>query len=146
MGLSLWVCVWVCVCECVCIDETALTLNTPPHLSLSSGDDPFTSHNELHCNGINQVSDSYPEKGHVGNLCQVDCANRGICDYSTGTCACFKGSYGADCTVTARTGVYKNAAVAPDASYLPPFSSDNSSATQQIELGVDDSPAQNPFF
>ena len=105
---------------------------------MSLGDDPFTSDNELHCNGKNQLSDSYPETGHVGNLCQIDCSNRGICNYDTGTCSCFKGSYGDNCAITSRTGIYKNAASAPAADYLPPFSSDNSSSTQQIELGVDD--------
>ena len=74
----------------------------------------------------------------MGNLCQVDCANRGVCDYSTGLCNCFKGSYGPACTATSRTGVYKDAATAPAEDYLPPFSSDNTSAYQQIELGVDD--------
>jgi len=35
--------------------------------------------------------------GNDGNLCQVDCSNRGKCDYMTGTCNCFKGFYGANC-------------------------------------------------
>ena len=38
--------------------------------------------------------------GHVGNICQVDCSNRGICDYSTGVCNCFKGYAGMDCSNT----------------------------------------------
>jgi hypothetical protein len=35
--------------------------------------------------------------GEEGNLCHVDCSNRGICDYATGTCACFKGYAGENC-------------------------------------------------
>jgi hypothetical protein len=37
--------------------------------------------------------------GEVGNRCQVDCANQGICDYRTGTCQCFDGQYGTDCSL-----------------------------------------------
>lgn len=37
----------------------------------------------------------YP--GREGSICQVDCAGQGICDYTTGTCACFQGFIGADC-------------------------------------------------
>ena len=37
--------------------------------------------------------------GASGNLCHVDCANRGICDFSTGECDCFPGFYGQDCTL-----------------------------------------------
>jgi hypothetical protein len=118
--------------------------DTPPPPSFTLGDDPFTSKNELHCNGQNQLSDDYPEKGSVGNLCHIDCSNRGVCDYRTGTCNCFKGSYGSACHVTSRTGRYKDAASAPAEDYAPPFSSDNSSAYQQIELGVDDVPAGPP--
>lgn len=36
--------------------------------------------------------------GDDGNLCHVDCANRGLCDFSTGTCQCFDGYYGEACT------------------------------------------------
>ncbi len=35
--------------------------------------------------------------GASGNLCHVDCSNRGICDHSVGTCACFPGFKGANC-------------------------------------------------
>jgi len=105
-----------------------------------SGDDPYTSYNELHCTGKNQISDSYPEKGAEGNYCHVDCSNRGVCDFSTGVCKCFPGSYGANCGVVSRTGVYADAQSAPPEDYQPPFNKANGnqtdvSATQQIDLG-----------
>ncbi|KAF1319352.1 hypothetical protein FI667_g13254, partial [Globisporangium splendens] len=33
----------------------------------------------------------------IGNKCHVDCANRGKCDFTTGTCTCFDGFYGSNC-------------------------------------------------
>lgn len=45
-------------------------------------------------------------QGAEGNLCQVDCANQGICDYSTGTCKCFDGQYGMDCATNDATITY----------------------------------------
>jgi len=36
--------------------------------------------------------------GAAGNLCQVDCANRGLCNSGSGLCQCFNGFYGLDCT------------------------------------------------
>ena len=35
--------------------------------------------------------------GATGNLCHVDCSNRGLCDHSSGLCKCFKGFYGQNC-------------------------------------------------
>ncbi|CAM9293522.1 unnamed protein product [Chrysoparadoxa australica] len=35
--------------------------------------------------------------GSSGNLCHVDCSNRGICDYTTGVCTCFEGWSGHNC-------------------------------------------------
>eukprot|EP00286_Rhodomonas_abbreviata_P029045 CAMPEP_0181292612 /NCGR_PEP_ID=MMETSP1101-20121128/2603_1 /TAXON_ID=46948 /ORGANISM="Rhodomonas abbreviata, Strain Caron Lab Isolate" /LENGTH=177 /DNA_ID=CAMNT_0023397101 /DNA_START=544 /DNA_END=1077 /DNA_ORIENTATION=- len=58
-----------------------------------SADNPRTTANETNCftdygNGT---------QGALGNLCHVDCANQGVCDFKTGTCHCFKGQYGMDC-------------------------------------------------
>jgi hypothetical protein len=53
-------------------------------------------------------------QGEVGNMCHVDCANQGICDYNTGTCHCFDGQYGTDCSLQVQLAVkYSN----PDGIY-----------------------------
>lgn len=57
----------------------------------------------MNCNRISQTgrgeTDGY---GRFGNLCQVDCSDQGICDYTTGTCTCFKGYWGENCNTTIR--------------------------------------------
>ena len=35
--------------------------------------------------------------GQPGNLCHVDCSNRGLCDHYSGLCACFAGWKGPNC-------------------------------------------------
>ena len=35
--------------------------------------------------------------GAAGNLCFVECSNRGTCDYTSGECVCFPGFSGAAC-------------------------------------------------
>lgn len=61
-----------------------------------SGDDPMTTTDETDCYGTTATSGT--GVGLSGNLCQVDCANRGICNYDTGVCSCFDGFYGIACT------------------------------------------------
>eukprot|EP00605_Chrysophyceae_sp_TOSAG23-4_P001541 GSChrysophyteH1.ASY1.ANO1.1690.1 assembled CDS len=64
-----------------------------------TGDDPLTTTvDETDCEGV-KVPGLDSQEGAAGNLCHVDCANRGVCDHSTGTCHCFKGFYGLDCTL-----------------------------------------------
>jgi hypothetical protein len=54
-----------------------------------SGDDPTTTVDETDCEGKIQTGGS--EVGEAGNLCQVDCSNKGVCDHNTGVCKCFHG-------------------------------------------------------
>ena len=68
-----------------------------------SGDDPSTTgFVETNCAGKRQRDDGVHvlQSGLVGaegNLCHIDCSNRGLCDHTTGTCACFEGYTGANC-------------------------------------------------
>jgi hypothetical protein len=50
---------------------------------------------ETDCGGV--VAAGGGGTGAAGNLCHVDCANRGTCDYSSGECSCFSGFYGSNC-------------------------------------------------
>lgn len=75
-----------------------------------SGDDPSTPQIETNCQGKNQLGDVTEEnRGEYGNLCHIDCSNRGVCDYSTGQCKCFAGSWGDSCENRIRTGSTANA-------------------------------------
>ncbi|CAM9644223.1 unnamed protein product [Heterosigma akashiwo] len=62
-----------------------------------SGNDPSTTVDETQCNGT--LADGGKGTGQEGNLCHVDCANRGICDYKSGLCSCFPGYYGHNCAL-----------------------------------------------
>jgi len=70
-----------------------------------SGDDPFTAADETVCQGENQLNDvTSTNFGEYGNICHIDCSNRGICDYTKGTCSCFSGSWGDACENKIGTG------------------------------------------
>ncbi|TYZ50992.1 hypothetical protein PybrP1_012826 [[Pythium] brassicae (nom. inval.)] len=60
-----------------------------------SGDDPMTTVDETDCGG--KLAPGGVGTGETGNKCHIDCSNRGKCDYTTGTCACFSGFYGSNC-------------------------------------------------
>lgn len=62
-----------------------------------SGDDPMTSIVETNCTGKNVHDSNTTSVGAPGNLCHVDCSNRGLCDYGTGICYCFNGFRGVAC-------------------------------------------------
>ncbi|TMW67627.1 hypothetical protein Poli38472_011247 [Pythium oligandrum] len=64
-------------------------------LRCPTGDDPLTAVDETDCNG--KTATDSTSVGQPGNRCHVDCANRGICDYTSGTCMCFSGFYGSNC-------------------------------------------------
>lgn len=69
-----------------------------------SGDDPYTALvDETDCTNVTAAG-GYGV-GRSGNLCHVDCANRGSCDYASGVCNCFQGSYGHDCTLLSALAV-----------------------------------------
>lgn len=69
-----------------------------------SGDNPYTPEVETDCFTVSQRGAPGGFKGKLNNLCQVDCSNRGICDYSTGTCTCFADSWGDDCSMIPNQG------------------------------------------
>jgi len=60
-----------------------------------SGDDPITPEDETDC--YNKTAKSSHAVGGRGNLCHVDCSNRGLCDYEFGECDCFPGFTGKNC-------------------------------------------------
>mgnify|MGYP000441956216 CR=1 FL=1 len=62
-----------------------------------TGDDPGTRNvTETDCEGVNG--------GEPGNLCHVDCSNRGTCDHSDGTCKCIEGYQGLNCGIKVSYG------------------------------------------
>jgi hypothetical protein len=63
-----------------------------------SGNDPLTTADETDCNGksSNGASTTAPT-GASGNLCHIECSNRGSCDHKSGLCSCFNGYIGSAC-------------------------------------------------
>ena len=70
-----------------------------------SGDDPRTIADETNCQNKTAANSKYV--GEAGNLCHVDCSNRGMCDFKTGACKCFNGFYGVNCGIGNIQAVYK---------------------------------------
>eukprot|EP01034_Spumella_vulgaris_P025054 gene25054-31464_t len=69
-----------------------------------SGDNPRTIANETDCYGVTAKNSIY--SGESGNLCQIDCSNQGICDYTSGSCQCFDGQYGLNCNTNDPSTMY----------------------------------------
>ena len=64
-----------------------------------SADDPVTTTiDETNCFNVTAAGGANVV-GQVGNKCQVDCSNRGTCDYKKGECACFDTFFGHDCSL-----------------------------------------------
>lgn len=60
-----------------------------------SGNDPDTDADETNCQG--KTAPGGFTVGAAGNKCLIECSNRGICNYRTGSCTCFKGYAGFAC-------------------------------------------------
>jgi hypothetical protein len=87
-----------------------------------SGDNPYTYEYDEDCYKKNQHYDvsyaasnytilelfaldlAHVRLGEIGNSCHVDCSNRGNCDYSTGKCTCYDGSWGDNCAQMSQAG------------------------------------------
>ena len=94
----LW-CLYYCYFPCLYYSENwwkCLFLCLIKSGHCPSADNPRTSIVETDCFNKNVTGSN--ELGQEGNLCHIDCAQMGICDYKTGTCSCFEGQYGQDCS------------------------------------------------
>lgn len=98
--------IYGCVCDSTWTvgledTETQEPLWFGPDCSLKhcpTGDDPMTGVDETNCTekAFNGAIDG---NGAFGNLCHIDCSNRGLCDHSSGLCRCFEGFYGDNCNL-----------------------------------------------
>jgi hypothetical protein len=76
--------------------ELALTLRGYTAGHCPTGDDPETPLvDETNCNGVAAPGGNVV--GMTGNICHVECSNRGICNYRSGVCQCFSGFTGFAC-------------------------------------------------
>ncbi len=71
-----------------------------------SADNPRTVADETNCTGVIAANSVYA--GEPGNLCHVDCANQGLCDYRTGMCKCFDGQYGTSCNLIDPSAIHSH--------------------------------------
>lgn len=62
-----------------------------------TGDDPNTAAVETDCYNVPAAGGF--GTGAAGNLCHVDCSNRGTCDHLTGKCKCWTGFYSENCAL-----------------------------------------------
>jgi hypothetical protein len=61
-----------------------------------TGDNPDTGEtDETDCELV--VAEGGFGTGATHNKCHVDCSGRGVCDYDTGLCDCFRGFWGEAC-------------------------------------------------
>ncbi len=81
--------------------ETQTTEWFGPDCSLRrcpGGDDISTPLvDETDCEGVSGADVYGGAVGLAGNLCHVDCSNRGTCNHITGQCKCYDGYYGENC-------------------------------------------------
>jgi hypothetical protein len=79
----------------------------------------MTSANETDCHNKRQDGRTATNavNGSAGNLCHVDCSNRGVCDYETGLCTCFEGFYGGNCNITEALAGLSEGFVASEATF-----------------------------
>ena len=72
---------------------------------MNVGDDPeTTASDETNCTLV--LATGGKGTGSSGNLCQIDCSNRGICDHTSGICKCFDGYYGENCNSESELATY----------------------------------------